>query len=206
MQAKDGNNVSGRGRQSTPFYEEIDAILGHRAASQPMILIGSGNIETGVAATMRCDRVLLLMKWMKFPKGVSNYTCWIKCVQKQFTFNFNDYVEESLPVVDEDDSQSTSSKVSGGSGTNTTTIDSTTTTDNTTTTNATTNITTTDSASATTTTTSSTSNSTPIASTSGTAGSSYATKPNLFNKRKGIATFPYVICLQKCTIIALHSR
>ena len=52
LQVKDGNNVSGRGRKSTPFYEEIDAILGYRAASQPMVLIGSGNAETGAAATI----------------------------------------------------------------------------------------------------------------------------------------------------------
>ena len=51
-QVKDGNNVSGRGRKSTPFYEEIDAILGHRAASQPMVLIGSGNVETGAGGTI----------------------------------------------------------------------------------------------------------------------------------------------------------
>ena len=60
FQVKDGNNVSGRGRKSTPFYEEIDAILGHRAASQPMILIGSGNVETGVAATVEVRQGVII--------------------------------------------------------------------------------------------------------------------------------------------------
>ena len=39
---KDGNNVSGGGRLTCPFYEELDAILGHRAASCPPIIVDSG--------------------------------------------------------------------------------------------------------------------------------------------------------------------
>lgn len=49
---KDGNNVSGRGRKSTPFYEEIDRILGYRAASQPAVLLSSVSGEDGDAIAM----------------------------------------------------------------------------------------------------------------------------------------------------------
>lgn len=42
-QTKDHNGVSGRGRRSCPFYEEINAILGTRAASQPPVVLDCGN-------------------------------------------------------------------------------------------------------------------------------------------------------------------
>ena len=41
MQVKDSNRISGSGRISCPFFEEIDAILGTRAASQPPALLES---------------------------------------------------------------------------------------------------------------------------------------------------------------------
>ena len=41
-QVKDSNRVSGRGRTSCPHYDEIDAILGTRAASEPIVLLDSG--------------------------------------------------------------------------------------------------------------------------------------------------------------------
>ena len=44
-QVKDNNNISGRGRKSTPFYDELDAILGTRAASRPPVLLDSGGNE-----------------------------------------------------------------------------------------------------------------------------------------------------------------
>lgn len=53
MQVRDGNNVSGRSRKSTPFYQELDEILGHRAASQPAVLLSSAEGET--TATLNCD-------------------------------------------------------------------------------------------------------------------------------------------------------
>ena len=34
--------MSGKGRSSCPFYDEIDGILGTRAASQPPTLLESG--------------------------------------------------------------------------------------------------------------------------------------------------------------------
>lgn len=43
MQVKDSNRISGRGRISCPFYDEIDAILGTRAASQPPALLESAD-------------------------------------------------------------------------------------------------------------------------------------------------------------------
>ena len=46
---RDGNNISGRSRRSTPFYEELNAILGHRAASQPAVLLASGRDQDGEA-------------------------------------------------------------------------------------------------------------------------------------------------------------
>ena len=39
---RDGNNVSGTGRTTCPYYEELDAILGTRAASSPPVLLDSG--------------------------------------------------------------------------------------------------------------------------------------------------------------------
>ena len=39
---KDGNNVSGTSRKSFPYYEDIDSILGNRAASCPPTLLDSG--------------------------------------------------------------------------------------------------------------------------------------------------------------------
>ena len=41
-QVKDNNNISGRGRKSTPFYDELDAILGTRAVSRLPVLLDSG--------------------------------------------------------------------------------------------------------------------------------------------------------------------
>ena len=41
MQIKDGNRKTGQGRIVCPFYEEIDAILGTRAASAPLTLLES---------------------------------------------------------------------------------------------------------------------------------------------------------------------
>ena len=41
-QAKDANSTSGSGRTTCPFYDEIDNILGTRAASSPSILLDNG--------------------------------------------------------------------------------------------------------------------------------------------------------------------
>ena len=42
VQIKDSNNITGHGRSSCPFYEELDAILGTRACSSPPALVDSG--------------------------------------------------------------------------------------------------------------------------------------------------------------------
>ena len=48
---KDSNRISSRGRTSCPFFEEIDAILGTRAASQPPALLESaGTAEHATSA------------------------------------------------------------------------------------------------------------------------------------------------------------
>ena len=43
---KDSNGVSGKGRSTCPFYDEIDAILGTRAASSPAILLDSSERQS----------------------------------------------------------------------------------------------------------------------------------------------------------------
>ena len=43
QQVKDYNNVSGTGRKTCPFYDEIDSIIGTRAASRPPTLLESSN-------------------------------------------------------------------------------------------------------------------------------------------------------------------
>lgn len=43
VKVKDGNKVSGKGRITCPLYEEIDAILGNRAASSPPVVVESGS-------------------------------------------------------------------------------------------------------------------------------------------------------------------
>ena len=43
IQVKDGNNVSGTNRVTCPFYDEMDAILGNRAASAPPVLLQSSS-------------------------------------------------------------------------------------------------------------------------------------------------------------------
>ena len=35
--------MSGKSRRTTPFYEELDVILGHRAASQTAVLLSSSS-------------------------------------------------------------------------------------------------------------------------------------------------------------------
>ena len=39
--------MSGEGRTTCPFFEELDAILGTRAASSPAVLLESGVQEEG---------------------------------------------------------------------------------------------------------------------------------------------------------------
>ena len=38
-QAKDNNNKSGRGRKTFKHYDELDAVLGHRPASRPPVVL-----------------------------------------------------------------------------------------------------------------------------------------------------------------------
>lgn len=48
MQVKDGNRKSGTGRIMCPFFDEIDAIIGTRAASEPTVLLESGGADDDV--------------------------------------------------------------------------------------------------------------------------------------------------------------
>ena len=60
-QVKDSNRVSGTGRSSCPYYDEIDAILGTRAASQPIVLLDSG-ADGGTAPQLVDSEVLVGME------------------------------------------------------------------------------------------------------------------------------------------------
>ena len=44
--------MSGRGRRSIQYYDEIDRILGHRAASEPAVLLSSDIGEDNDATTI----------------------------------------------------------------------------------------------------------------------------------------------------------
>ena len=37
--AKDHNNETGRGRKTFKYYDEVDAVLGHRLASRPPVIL-----------------------------------------------------------------------------------------------------------------------------------------------------------------------
>ena len=51
MQVKDSNRISGRGRASCRLFDEIDAILGTRAASQPPALLESAGTAERAATS-----------------------------------------------------------------------------------------------------------------------------------------------------------
>ena len=40
--------MSGKGRTTCPFYEEVDAILGNRAASCPAVLLDSSGTHSSI--------------------------------------------------------------------------------------------------------------------------------------------------------------
>ena len=58
IQVKDGNNVSGTDRKTCPFYDELDAILGTRAASSPPVLLDSGGGSLSATASINDGRFL----------------------------------------------------------------------------------------------------------------------------------------------------
>lgn len=39
LQVKDNNRQTGNGRKTCPFYKEVDAILGTRASSEPIVVL-----------------------------------------------------------------------------------------------------------------------------------------------------------------------
>ena len=55
---KDSNRVSGTSRTSCPFYDEIDAILGTRAASTPAVLLESGSSVNPDENSGRCEIIV----------------------------------------------------------------------------------------------------------------------------------------------------
>ena len=60
-QAKDANGTSGSGRTTCPFYDEIDSILGTRAASSPPLLLDGGASENSVTEDEPSKLVFILL-------------------------------------------------------------------------------------------------------------------------------------------------
>ena len=66
---KDSNNVFGSGRITCPFYDEVDAILGTRAASSPHVVLDSGGgvkvsvsiVHTSEEGKCYCGNVLIIL-------------------------------------------------------------------------------------------------------------------------------------------------
>ena len=50
-QTNDHNGQTGRGRKSCKFYKELDAILGHRPASTPSVLLDTGSMSSSSSAS-----------------------------------------------------------------------------------------------------------------------------------------------------------
>ena len=57
MKVKDHNGVTGNGRRTCKFYDKLDAILGHRPASAPSVLMdaGSSNLPTAESHSQSQD-------------------------------------------------------------------------------------------------------------------------------------------------------
>ena len=52
---RDANRVSGNSASTCPFYEEIDAILGTRAASTPAVLLESSADDGSIVVPSQDD-------------------------------------------------------------------------------------------------------------------------------------------------------
>ena len=52
---KDHNGETGRGRKPCKFFKELDAILGHRSASVPFVLLDTGAISQSSSASAQPD-------------------------------------------------------------------------------------------------------------------------------------------------------
>ena len=52
---KDHNNISGNNKKTCPFYDELDAVLGHRPASAPSLVLDAseGGLSVAVEPTER---------------------------------------------------------------------------------------------------------------------------------------------------------
>ena len=55
---KDNNRETGRGRKSCKFYDELDAILGHRPASVPAVILDTGNQDSPQETTSEINGIL----------------------------------------------------------------------------------------------------------------------------------------------------
>ena len=58
---KDKNNGTGEGRTTCPFYDELDAILGHRAASSPPVVLDTGSLPEGESLVERDQNGILII-------------------------------------------------------------------------------------------------------------------------------------------------
>ena len=52
---KDHNGETGRGRKTCKFFKELDAILGHRPASIPSVLLDTGATSQSSSASAQPD-------------------------------------------------------------------------------------------------------------------------------------------------------
>ncbi len=52
---KDHNRITGNGRKSFPFYEQLDGILGHRPAAVPSVVLDAGSSTAEPSETWSGD-------------------------------------------------------------------------------------------------------------------------------------------------------
>ena len=52
-EVKDHNRETGRGRKTCKFFKELDAILGHRPASVPAVLLDTGTTSQSASASLQ---------------------------------------------------------------------------------------------------------------------------------------------------------
>ena len=52
---KDHNGETGRGRKTCKYFKELDAILGHRPASVPAVLLDTGAASESTSASVQAQ-------------------------------------------------------------------------------------------------------------------------------------------------------
>ena len=62
---KDSNRISGTARTICPFFEEIDAILGTRASSSPVVLLESSTASPSIIDLSSSKYILIILIGLK---------------------------------------------------------------------------------------------------------------------------------------------